>query len=163
MARKIKVRSIVCTVLIILSFIGCKRNDWYDWKEINEVYLQNNLRDHADIRTTSSGLQYRILADPSKTDQKPFSSCLVDIDYETKLINGITIDSDSSAYFFVYNLIQGVQEGLHLIHAHGEIELWIPYYLAYGKDGMGTEGYKTYVPPYSALYFRVKVNSSTAY
>ena len=146
----------------MLTSYGCKRNNWYDWKTQNEVFMKNNLISHPDIQVSSTGLQYRILADPNPTEQRPFAACVVNIDYQTKLINGQQVDAAKSAYFLASQLVAGVQEGLHLIHVHGDIELWIPYNLAYGEDGNGTEGYKAFVPPYSAIYMKIHINSSSA-
>ena len=159
MDNKAIILLIACWSFLLPS---CKTNKWYDWKELNEAMLVANRANNPDIEVTSSGLQYRILADPNKTEQCPHSGCIIQCDYETRLLNGTLIDKREGSTLAVYNLIPGVQEGLRHIHVHGDIELWIPYKLAYGETGSGTEGYKSFVPPYSALYFKVHVHASTA-
>ncbi len=146
----------------LLHFASCKTNQWHDWKELNEALLAANVANNPDVTVTPSGLQYRILADPNKTEACPHSGCTILCDYETKLLNGALVDSASNATFAVAQLISGVQEGVHLIHVHGDIELWIPYQLAYGSEGAGSEGYRSFVPPYSAIYFKVHIDASTA-
>lgn len=153
---------ILLITLLTLLLPSCKTNKWHDWRELNEAMLVANRENNSDIKVTASGLQYRILADPNKTEQSPHSGCTIQCNYETRLLDGTLIDKQDGSTLVVSNLIMGVQEGLRLIHVHGDIELWMPYQLAYGSAGAGTEGYKSFVPPYSGLYFKIHVNASTA-
>ena len=62
--------------------------------------------------------------------------------------------------------IPGFQEGCHLIHNNGDIELFIPAYLGYdytkyqsgeydSAEGYGSEGTQIYIPPYSTLIYTI--------
>lgn len=160
MVSKLKILSIALLALLALS--GCKQNNWYDWKTLNEVWMAQNLINNPDIKVSESGLQYRILADPNPSEQRPHAACTVVCDYKTMLINGATVDEGQEAVFAVSGVVKGFQEGLRKIHVHGDIELWVPAHLAYGKDGAGYEGNEYFVPPYSALYFKIHLHASSA-
>lgn len=160
MVSKLKIISL--TLIALLALSGCKKNNWYDWKTLNEVWLKQNLINNPDIQVSSSGLQYRILADPNPSEQRPHSACTVVCDYKTALINGAVVDQAEEAVFAVSGVVPGFQEGLRKIHVHGDIELWVPADLAYGKDGAGIEGNQYFVPPYSVLYFKIHLHASSA-
>jgi FKBP-type peptidyl-prolyl cis-trans isomerase FklB len=106
------------------------------------------------ITTTASGLQYKILkpgvgAYPKATDK-------VEVHYEGKLLSGKVFDSSfergKTTSFGLNQVIKGWTEGLQYINEGGEIELYIPYELAYGERGAGQN-----IPPFSALIFKVQL------
>lgn len=106
------------------------------------------------VQTTESGLQYKILkpgngAYPKATDK-------VEVHYEGKLLNGKVFDSSfergKTIEFGLNQVIKGWTEGVQKINEGGEIELYIPYELAYGERGAGQN-----IPPFSALIFRVQL------
>lgn len=108
------------------------------------------------VKSTPSGLQYKILkpgigAYPKATDK-------VEVHYEGKLLNGKVFDSSfergQTIQFGLNQVIKGWTEGMQYINEGGEIELYIPYQLAYGEKGAGKD-----IPPYSTLIFRVQLVS----
>ena len=139
-----------------------------DWKVQNEVWLQQNqLQD--GVQTTASGLQYKIIADPTPQDACPNSTSTIVCDYTVRLINGYQVDG-GHATLTLSSCIPGFAEGCHLIHNNGDIMLYIPCYLGYdyqkyqeddaeNAEGYGTEGTSAYIPPYSTLIYDIHICS----
>lgn len=161
---------IIIFLLAVLSLAGCKENKWMDWKVQNEVWLQQNKRNEG-VKVTSSGLQYKIIADPTPSDACPNSTSTVVCDYTVRLINGYQVDG-GHATLSLSSCIPGFTEGCHLIHNNGDIELYIPCYLGYdyqkyqeddaaSAEGYGTEGTSSYIPPYSTLIYVIHLCSVT--
>lgn len=120
-----------------------------------EAFLAAN-ESKEGVKSTPSGLQYKILkpgigAYPKATDK-------VEVHYEGKLLNGKVFDSSfergQTIQFGLNQVIKGWTEGMQLINEGGEIELYIPYQLAYGERGAGQD-----IPPYSTLVFKVQLVS----
>ena len=164
--RQISIKRIIF-VLCLLSFVlcqSCHQDNWMDWKFQNDLWLAKNKTEQG-VKTTSSGLQYRIIADPlAEHDAKPKPTSTVVCDYTLKLINGTVIDSRENQPIYLPGAVPGFQEGCIKVHTHGDIELFIPAELGYDYDtsderGSGTEGYKSYIPPYSTLIFTVHICS----
>lgn len=151
--------------LAALLLVGCKQNNWMEWKVQNELWLaQKALED--SVVTTSSGLLYKIIADPTPNDAQPNADSYVTCDYKVRLINGYQVDGGTHISFYLANTIPGFAEGCHKIHNNGDIELYIPAYLGYDytkyqsdeydeAEGTGTEGTSSYVPPYSTLIYEI--------
>lgn len=166
MDSKIKTFTILAFTLCSLMLSGCKENKWMDWKVQNEMWLDQNAQKEG-VQTTSSGLQYKIIADPTPQDAKPGSASSVTCDYTCKLINGYQVDG-GHATLPLSNCIPGFSEGCRLIHNNGDIMLFIPYYLGYdyqkvkeddeyNAEGYGTEGTQSYIPPYSTLIYEIHI------
>lgn len=89
------------------------------------------------VKTTASGLQYRIIK--PGTGKTPEPTDEVTVNYSGKLINGNQFDSSyergEPTTFQLNNVIKGWTEGLQLIREGGKIELYIPPKLAYGGRG----------------------------
>lgn len=175
MDRKIKVKGerlkvkgiLVFSILSLLLCPSCKENKWAEWKVQNEMWLAQNLQQDS-VHKTSTGLQYRIIADPTPQDARPNSSSTIICDYTVKLINGYQVDGGNSVSLSLGNCISGFAEGCHLIHNNGDIELFIPCYLGYDAtkysennpyeaEGYGTEGTSSYIPPYSTLIYTIHI------
>lgn len=164
---------VLCTVSA-LALSSCKQNNWMDWKVENELWLQQNKANHPEIKETSTGLQYRIIADPTPQDVRPnTTSSVVICDYTVELINGNRIDSGHDT-LYLPACIPGFAEGCHLIHNNGDIDLFIPSYLGYDNaeyvngdlykaEGKGLEGTKSFVPPYSTLIYTIHLCSVIGY
>ena len=151
-------------LLVILFLTGCRQDNWMDWKLQNDIWLVNNKKEQG-VKTTYTGLQYKIIADPlaSNNDAKPKPSSTVVCDYTLKLINGTIIESRENQSIYLPGAVPGFQEGCIKVHTHGDIKLFVPASLGYDYDtsdrGNGTEGYKTYIPPYSTLIFDIHICS----
>lgn len=162
-----KTTNILILLFTLLLFTGCKEQNWMDWKAQNEAWLLQNGKD-STITTTESGLQYRILSMGNKTDVRPQNGSVVYCDYVGKLINGYIFDQQTYAELSISTdadgvggVIAGFAEGLKKIYTHGDIILYIPWDLAYGEDGSGTEGASGYIPPYSTLIFTIHISAVT--
>ncbi len=163
--------------LYILLAIGamlmsCKEHKWMDWKTQNDIWLEQHAatyKDSVGFYIASDGLQYRIMADSLQSGARPNATSTVVCDYSGFLINGYQFDG-GTAQFSMSSVVAGFAEGLQKIHQHGDIEIYVPYYLGYDQSayandsigkavGMGTEGTSSYIPPYSVLIFKVHLTS----
>ena len=169
MDRKIKLFTILACTICSFVVTGCKQHNWVDWKTQNELWLEAN-KAQPGVKTTDSGLQYKIIADPTPQDALPNSTSTVVCDYTLRLINGCEIETANQVSLYLPNMIPGFIEGCHQIHNNGDIELYIPAYLGYDAskydsgtyeeaEGNGTEGGTFFIPPYSTLIFTVHICS----
>lgn len=110
----------------------------------------------ADVVTTPSGLQYRVLR--SGEGVSPALSDRVQVHYRGSLIDGSEFDSsyarDEPAEFPVAGLIPGWQEALLLMHVGDHWQLFVPSGLAYGKRSPSPK-----IPPSSTLLFEMELLS----
>jgi len=90
-----------------------------------------------DVKTTASGLQYRIIE--AGKGKAPGPADQVTVNYRGTLINGNEFDSsyqrNEPSTFALNGVIKGWTEGLQLIKEGGKIQLFIPPPLAYGERG----------------------------
>ena len=167
MDNKIKLFAILTLTICSFAVTGCKQHNWLDWKTQNELWLKAN-KSQPGVRTTDSGLQYKIIADPTPQDAVPNSTSTVVCDYTLRLINGCEIETANQVSLYLPNMIPGFVEGCRQIHNNGDIEMYIPAYLGYDADkydsgtydeaeGNGTEGGTFFIPPYSTLIFTVHI------
>jgi hypothetical protein len=158
---------VYCLLVLVCTLVGCKKNQWADWKVQNEIWLQNNAN-QPGVRVTSSGLQYKVIADPTPQDAIVNQTSTIVCDYTVRLINGCIIESNSGAALSLSSCISGFAEGCHKVHAHGDVELYIPAYIGYDAakfntndyyeaEGSGTEGTQSFIPPYSTLIYQVHI------
>lgn len=158
-------------VLVVGSLFSCKTNEWADWKVRNEMWLANN-KNQPGVLVSSTGLQYKIIADPTPQDARPNTTSTIFCDYTLELINGYVIERANNASISLSNTIPGFQEGCHKIHNNGDIELYIPASLGYDynaystgdmskAEGSGTEGTTGYIPPHSTLIFKLHIGGVT--
>ena len=118
-----------------------------------KAFLTENAKKKG-VKTTGSGLQYRILREGK--GPKPKTTDKVQIHYRGQLIDGTEFDSSYSrntpATFSLNQVIPGFGEGLQRINVGGKAELFIPAELAY-KD----QGVSNVIPPNSTLVFEVEL------
>ena len=122
-------------------------------KAAGEAFLAENGKKEGVV-TLPSGLQYQVLKEgdgkkPSATDQ-------VVCHYEGTLIDGTVFDSsyqrNQPATFGLNQVIPGWTEGVQLMQEGAKYRFFIPYNLAYGERGAGTQ-----IPPFAALVFDVEL------
>jgi len=105
------------------------------------------------VKTTESGIQYRILT--PGTGKNPLATDTVKVNYKGSLINGEEFDSSykrgEPAEFALNGVIPGWTEGLQLIKVGGKIELVLPPELAYGTRALPS------IPANSILVFEVEL------
>src|SRR5438874_7723429 len=124
-------------------------------QKAGDAFLAENARKEG-VKTTASGLQYKVLksgsgASPKKTDS-------VKVHYHGTLIDGKVFDSSvqrgEPVTFQVGGVIPGWVEALQLMPVGSKWKLFIPSKLAYAERGAGRD-----IGPNSALIFEVELLS----
>jgi FKBP-type peptidyl-prolyl cis-trans isomerase FklB len=99
-------------------------------------YLAENAK-REGVKTTASGLQYKVLA--AGTGRTPTASDSVTVHYRGTLVDGTEFDSSyqrgEPATFPVNGVIAGWTEALQLMKEGAKFQLAIPAALAYGDRG----------------------------
>ena len=87
----------------------------------------------SDVKTTASGLEYKVLAAGSGESPKPTDQ--VSVNYKGTLLDGTEFDASAKhggpATFAVNGVIPGWTEALQLMKPGAKYQLWIPPQLAY--------------------------------
>ena len=121
-------------------------------KEVGAKYLEENKKKKG-VKTTKSGLQYKVIAE-GKGDS-PKADSKVKVHYRGTLIDGSEFDSsykrNEPAVFPVGGVIAGWTEALKLMKPGAKWELTIPSDLAYGSRG------RPGIPANSVLNFTVEL------
>jgi FKBP-type peptidyl-prolyl cis-trans isomerase len=101
-----------------------------------KTFLEANAK-KPGVKTTSSGLQYRVITEGK--GRKPSAADSVTVHYKGTLTDGTEFDSsykrNSPATFPLNGVIPGWTEGLQLMPVGSKFELAIPPELAYGGQG----------------------------
>lgn len=122
-------------------------------QKAGEAFLAENGK-RAEVKTTSSGLQYEVLTEGN--GPMPTAQDQVEVHYTGKLIDGTVFDSSVErgmpATFGVTQVIPGWVEALQLMKAGSKWRLFIPSQLAYGPQGAGNV-----IGPNSTLIFDVEL------
>lgn len=118
----------------------------------SEQFLKANAEKDG-VKTTESGLQYRILNEGEGSNPKVSDTVVVH--YSGTFINGEEFDSSyrrgKPAEFPVTGVIKGWTEALQLMKPGARWQLFVPPHLAYGDRGQGAIG------PNSLLIFMVEL------
>ncbi len=118
-----------------------------------QQFLQEN-KTKEGVKTTNSGLQYKVITSGSGKTPKPSDSVVAH--YEGRLINGKVFDSSikrgSPATFPVNGVIKGWQEVLQLMKEGDKWQVYIPSDLAYGEKGVGRN-----IGPNETLIFDIEL------
>lgn len=125
------------------------------YKQRNEQWLQENAR-KADVKTTTSGLQYKVIK--AGNGPMPKATDRVTVKYAGKTIDGVEFDSSykrnpQTTTFGCNEVIKGWTEALTMMPVGSKWELYIPQELAYGTRQAGQ------IKPYSTLIFTVELVS----
>ncbi len=122
-------------------------------KEENLAWLEKN-KQRPEVKTTPSGLQYEVVE--MGDGPKPTATDKVTVHYTGKLIDGTVFDSSvergEPVTFPVNGVIAGWQEALKMMPVGSKWKLYIPYNLAYGERGAGSQ-----IGPYATLIFEVEL------
>lgn len=135
---------------IIILYSSCSKKDEYtEWKILNQTWLEQHKND-PDFHQTESGLCYKVIHQGYM--RRPSLSSYITVNYEGKFIDGTVFDKNDSWSNYLAYLVKGWQEGLQKMNAGGHYIFYIPYELGYGEDGSGAN-----VPPYSTLIFDIEL------
>jgi len=111
-----------------------------------------------DVLQTESGLVYKVTSEGGGKMAKPGDK--VSVHYVGKRLYGDKFDASRDRgkplefKYQVQRLIKGFDEGVGLVGEGGEITVYIPYYLGYGKRGKRPQ-----IPPYADLIFEIELLS----
>jgi FKBP-type peptidyl-prolyl cis-trans isomerase len=132
-------------------------------KKESEAFLVENKKKKG-VKTTASGLQYRVLKTGSGKTPKLTDS--VRAQYKGTFVDGTVFDQPAEPVEFkVKGVIEGWTEGLQLMKEGDKFEFVVPAELGYGEKGLVTEEGVQLIPPNSTLTFElelVQVVSGTA-
>lgn len=122
-------------------------------KTSGESFLAEN-RTKADVHTTTSGLQYRILKKGIGATPKLLD--VVTVHYQGSFLDGRIFDSsyqrEQPSKLPVNRVIPGWSEALQLMQVGDKLQLFIPSYLAYGEMGYGND-----IGPNCVLLFEMEL------
>ncbi len=117
-----------------------------------EEFLKLNAKNDS-VKTTESGLQYKILT--QGTGEVPVATSKVKVNYEGKLIDGTVFDSSYArkkpTSFNCNQVIKGWTEALTMMPVGSKWEIYIPQQLGYADREQGK------IPPFSTLIFTVEL------
>ncbi len=123
--------------------------------EAGRTFLAAN-RQKEGVKTTSSGLQYRVIGQGA--GKKPSRDSTVTVHYRGRLLDGTEFDNsykrNQPATFQVGGVIPGWTEALQLMQEGARWRLYIPSELAYGERGAGPM-----IGPNATLIFDVELIS----
>ena len=124
-------------------------------KKEGAEFLANN-RKKTGVKTTSTGLQYRIINKGKGTS--PTSKDSVEVNYRGWTTDGKEFDSSFSrkkpSNFVLNRVIRGWTEAITKMSPGAKWEIVVPQHLAYGPRGKGAT-----IPPYSTLRFEIELIS----
>lgn len=159
---------ILAAMAVSLVSVSCSNDDESDYTEEvsaknklqGEAFLANN-RTANGVNETYTGLQYKI--DSLGTGIKPDANDSVTIAYVAMLSTG-TVFENGTHKFEVEELIKGMSEGLQLMPEGSVFHLYIPYYLAYGRENKSVYygGKVINVAPYSMLHYYISLKKVVA-
>jgi FKBP-type peptidyl-prolyl cis-trans isomerase len=107
------------------------------------------------VKTTQSGLQYKVLKEG--TGPRPTATSKVTVNYKGTLIDGKPFDASAPGQPMTIGLNQvvpGWTEAIMLMNTGSKYQFWIPAHLAYGAQGSPPT-----IPPNATLVFEVELLS----
>ena len=118
-----------------------------------EEFVAKKKKEDPNIKTSSTGLSYKILSQGTGT--KPSNNDTVKVKYTGKLLNGKVFDSsnDNAVEFPLNSTISGFSEGIKMLGSGGKATLYIPANLAYGEQGIPSVG----IGPNEMLIFEIEL------
>ena len=122
-------------------------------RKMGEDFLEKNRRKEG-VRESESSLQYLVLEEGE--GDCPDANAIITVHQRCQLVNGTIIEDtyreNETSEVKVKELIEGYQEGIQLMKKDARYKFFIPWELAWGKNGTGSK-----IPPYSMLIFDVRL------
>ena len=161
-------------IMFTLTFVGCSEDQAYlSWKKKGEEFLKKNAKQEG-IQTTSTGLQYKIIHPPPVRQGSPKSGDYVRVKYtrstfadndKKKSVSEDDLEeldsylTEEGKTMSVSSFLAGERDGLTRMTLDSKWRIYIPYSLAYGKDGSKNSDKKHdyRVKPYSVIIFEVEI------
>ena len=137
-------------IVIVLSFLSCKKKSTATQAELDEKIITNYISDNnLNATATGSGLYYVMTT--VGTGVQPNSNSNVTVSYRGTLKDGTIFDQSApaGATFSLKSVIKGWQEGIPLFKKGGKGTLLIPSALGYGANATGS------IPANSVLIFDI--------
>ncbi|MDO8998124.1 MAG: FKBP-type peptidyl-prolyl cis-trans isomerase [Bacteroidota bacterium] len=137
-------------VMIVLSFLSCKKKKIATQNELDEKIITNYISDNnLNATATGSGLYYVMTT--TGTGIQPNANSNVTVNYKGSLKDGKVFDQSAStgATFNLGSVIKGWKEGIPLFKKGGKGILLIPSALGYGNQATGS------IPANSVLIFDI--------
>jgi len=147
---------------LITLFSACQK-DFSVWKKINDKKLQefeanlgNNVSGVTEYWKSSSGLLVEVIH-RGQTGIMPKLSSDVLCKYWGEFVDGKRFEdaTETPILFTVGGVIKGWQEILCQMPKGSHFRIFVPYELAYGKNGVKYTNF--YVPPYSTLIYDMEI------
>jgi FKBP-type peptidyl-prolyl cis-trans isomerase FklB len=122
-------------------------------KKEGDAFLAENKKKEG-VRTTPSGLQYKVMRQGTGKMPKPTSTVVVN--YRGTLLDGREFDSSykrgETFTTAVNGVVKGWQEALPLMKEGAKYQIFVPSQLAYGERGAGRE-----IGPNAVLIFEIEL------
>jgi FKBP-type peptidyl-prolyl cis-trans isomerase len=103
-------------------------------------FLEDNKK-KSDVKTTASGLQYKVMKEG--TGAKPKATDTVSVNYRGTLIDGTEFDSSykrgQPATFPLNGVIKGWTEGVQLMKTGSKYQFFVPANLGYGERAVSPD------------------------
>lgn len=122
-------------------------------KEVGKAFVDSVKASDATIKTTESGLAYKVISEGSGV--KPTADDVAKVKYVGKLIDGTEFDNSNGKVreFPLKRVVSGFGEGLQMMSPGSKYVLYIPSDLGYGNAGAPQAG----IEPGATLIFEVEL------
>jgi len=145
--------ALILSAALLLLATGCQSSGKSESAQKSAAAKGN--ADANGVVTTASGLRYKMLTSGPSGGKSPTLTDSVTVHYRGTLTNGSVFDSSydrgQPATFGVNQVIPGWTEALQLMKPGDVFALYIPSYLGYGPQSMGS------IPANSDLVFQVQL------
>jgi FKBP-type peptidyl-prolyl cis-trans isomerases 1 len=135
-----------------------KQNEVAQKNSADAQKFLNDNKSKEGVKSTASGLQYKVMKDGSGA--QPKATDVVTVNYRGTLIDGTEFDSSykrgQPLTISASGVIPGWTEALQLMKVGSKYQLFIPPNLAYGPNGQRN------IPPNSLLIFEVELMDTKA-
>ncbi|MDW7694685.1 FKBP-type peptidyl-prolyl cis-trans isomerase [Flammeovirgaceae bacterium SG7u.111] len=153
----------IMTAGLFLSILGACSNSEDEAAElveaqklIDDQLIQNYLsKNNINATKSYSGLYYVIIDEGEEGNDYPTSDATVTLEYKGYFLDGEVFenlgDREEAFVIGLWQLVDGIKEGVQLIKRGGEIQLFIPSHLGYGNNDQGI------IPANSVMVYEIKL------